>query len=360
MARAFELETQSREALLDAGCPPCYPPDLEFPLQEVPEKYEIISYWQSLSGTGLVVLTAQLSDWRKSCDFQKRNRQYYIAQDRFPEFGDRVRDRRRRHGLEGGVCLLPNPEEQSRLQNWIEFQNYHLNLHEDEEKKTKDERDKLDAARKRLVTSREAMGILEGGVKYSESKLEEHRKMLGWIEQQRKEMVAEQAASVHTTEDHDWLMNIPTNPSPGRRKRNQKSRSLLDPVRSAVSKTPFPKQRRLRPSKCDAPQSTENATAATKAPRRSKRIADLEDKSPQCYIESTPLRRSQSAARAKVAHARKSRQTVSTRTNINSRRQPTARSQHRKAPEQPSCGVKKRRSGRERRVSQRFGFDPAR
>jgi len=349
VAQALELEAQSREALLDASCPPCYPPDLDFPLQKVPEKYEVISYWQSLPGTGLVVLTAQLSDWRKSCDFQKRNRRYYVAQGTFPKFVDRVHDRRRRHGLERGVCLLPDPEQQSRLQNWIEFQNYHLNLYEDEERKTKDKRDKLDAARKRLGTSGEAMGILEGRVKHGESKLEGHRKMLGWIEQQRKEMVAEQAASGHTTEDHDRLTNMPTLSSPSRRKRDQKFRSPLGPVRLAVSKKPSPKQRRLRPSKCDAPQSAENATAATKAPRRSKRIADLEDKSSRCDIESTPLRRPQSAARAKVAHARKSRQTVSTSTNVNPRWQPTARSKRRKAPEQPSSGVTKRRSGRERR-----------
>ena len=182
--------------------------------------------------------------------------------------------------------------------------------------------------------------------------------MLGWIEQQRKEMVAEQAASVHNAEDHDRPMNMPTTPSPGRRKRDQKSRSPLGPVRSAVSKKPFPKQRRLRPSKCDAPQSAENATAAMKAPRRSKRMAVLEDKSSRCNIETTPLRRPQSAARAKVAHVRKSKQTVSTRTNVNPRWQPTARSQYRKAPEQPSSRVTKRRSGRERMEPQRFGFDP--
>jgi hypothetical protein len=33
------------------------------------------------------------------------------------------------------------------------------------------------------------------------AKLEEHGKMLRWIERQRKEMVAEQAASVHATTD---------------------------------------------------------------------------------------------------------------------------------------------------------------
>ena len=201
------------------------------------------------------------------------------------------------------------------------------------------------------------MDTLEVRLKHGESKLEEHRKMLGWIEQQRKEMVAEQAASVHTTEDHDRLTNMPTLLSPGPWKRDQKSRSPLGPVWSAVSKKPSPKQRILRPSKCDVPQSAENAIAATKAPHRSKRLADLEDKSSRCDIGSTPLRRPQSAARVKVAHARKSRQTIGMSTNVNLRWQPTARSKRRKAPEQPSSGVTKRRSRRERRKPQRFGFD---
>ncbi|KAK3174020.1 hypothetical protein OEA41_001264 [Lepraria neglecta] len=210
IARARELDERSRKALLDAGCPPCCPPDLDFPLRNIPEKYEVISYWQSLPETGLVVLTAQLSDWTNSCDFQKRNRRYYIPRGTFPKFVDRVRDRRRRHGLEGDVYLLPDPEQQSRLQNWIEFQNYHLDLHEDEERKIKDETDELDTTRKRIGNLGETISILEGSVKYGKKKLEEHRKMLYWIEQQRKEMVAEQAASIHTTEDYDRSTNMPT------------------------------------------------------------------------------------------------------------------------------------------------------
>ena len=66
---------------------------------------------------------------------------------------NRVHDRRRKHGLEGDVCLRPDPGQQTRLENWIEFQNYHLELHELEERATKDKREKLDAARKRLESS---------------------------------------------------------------------------------------------------------------------------------------------------------------------------------------------------------------
>ncbi|KAI4277518.1 MAG: hypothetical protein L6R35_006145 [Caloplaca aegaea] len=349
IARAREVEERSRKALQDAGCPPCYPPDLFVPFRNVPEKYEVISYWKSLLQVDHVVLAEQLSDWTDSCDFQKRNRRYYVPRGAFPKFVDRVRDRRRRHGLEGDVYLLPGPEQQSRLQNWIEFQNYHLHLHEDKERKTKDERDRVDTARKSLEISRETISFMEGGLKYVESQQEEHSKMLRWIEQQRKVMVAEQAASVQTAEDHDRSTNMPTPPSPSRRKRHQKSRSPLAPVRSAVSKKAPPKQRSLRPSKRDVPQSAENATAATKAPRRSKRIAELEDKPSRCDVESTPLRRPQSVARAEVAHARKGSQLVSTSTNVNRRWQLTARSKRRKEPEQPASGVTKRRSERERR-----------
>ncbi|KAL8769042.1 MAG: hypothetical protein Q9209_004828 [Squamulea sp. 1 TL-2023] len=357
IARAHELEERSRKALQGAGCPACYPADLEFPLRNVPEKYNVVSYWQSLPGTGLVVLTAQLTDWTDSYEFQKRNRRYYVPRRAFPNFVDTVRHRRRRHGLEGDVHLLPNLEQQSQLQNWIEFQNYHLNLHEDEEMKTKDERDELDTSRKSLGTSGETISILEGNVKYGESKLEEHSKMLLWIEQQRKEMVAEQAASVNTTEDRDRSTKKPTSPSRSRWKRHQKSHSPLAPVRSAVSKKPSVKQRSLQPSKHDAPKPAENTIAASKEPRRSKRIAELDGKPSQCDVEGASLHSAQSVVRAKTAGAGKSSHPASTNTNVNLRRQPTAQAKRRKEPEQPSAGITKRRSKRGRRKFGRFGYD---
>ena len=39
------LEAQARKDLENEGCPPSYPPDLNIPLRNPPEKYEaIISY----------------------------------------------------------------------------------------------------------------------------------------------------------------------------------------------------------------------------------------------------------------------------------------------------------------------------
>ena len=264
----------------------------------------------------------------------------------FPTFLDKVRDRRRRHGLEGDICLLPEPSQQTRLENWIEFQDYHLELHELEEKGLKEEWENLDTARKRWETSREAIDVLQGRVKHAESKLEEHRKMLRWIEQQRKEIVDKQATSVQIG-DHDQPASMPTSSSPGRRKRNQSSRSSFDPVRSAVSKKSFSRQKSLRLSRHDLPRSAKTVSVATQAPRRSKRIADREDKLSWCGIKSTPLRHPQRPTGAKM-HARKSRQSVST--NVNPIRQPTRRAERRKALEQPSSEVTKRRNGRERGI----------
>lgn len=57
----------------------------------------------------------------------------------FSNLVDEVRERRQRHGLSGHVRLLLDTEQQSRLDNWIEFQNRHLKRLEQFEK----ERDKL-------------------------------------------------------------------------------------------------------------------------------------------------------------------------------------------------------------------------
>lgn len=85
------LEAQARKELENEGCPPCYPPDLDIPLRNPPEKYQaIIWYWQSFPGTDDVVLCAQLSDWRKFRTSQGRDRARYRNQP-FSNFVDEVR-----------------------------------------------------------------------------------------------------------------------------------------------------------------------------------------------------------------------------------------------------------------------------
>ena len=114
-------------------------------------------------------------------------------------------------------------------------------------------------------------------MKNQRSKLEEHKKMPRWIEQQRKAMATEQATPLRTSRDHDRLSVMLTHPSPRRQKTDKARRSPLGPVRTAVSKPPVsPRKRtssRLQKSK------EAQVAADSVEPRSSTRLADVEDKS---------------------------------------------------------------------------------
>ncbi|KAK0768226.1 hypothetical protein LTR75_018240, partial [Friedmanniomyces endolithicus] len=142
------LEAQARQALESDGCPPCYPSYLDVPVRNPPEEYrQIIDYWQSFSSTDDVVLCAQRSDWRKFRESQQRLRQRYWKRP-FSIYLDEIRERRRAHGLDGNVHLLLDSQQQTRQQNWTEFQDYHLRLYEWQEKKRDGLQQDLDNIRK--------------------------------------------------------------------------------------------------------------------------------------------------------------------------------------------------------------------
>ncbi|KAI4273971.1 MAG: hypothetical protein LQ337_004270, partial [Flavoplaca oasis] len=97
-------------------------------------------------------------------------------------------------------------------------------------------------------------------------------------------------------------------------------------------------------------------TAATKEPRRSKRVAELEDKRSRCNVESTPPRFAQSAVGVKVACARKRSHPVRNDTNINLGWQPTAQAKRRKELERSSSGITNKRIEREGTEFKRFAY----
>ncbi len=367
IARDRELEHQSRKALLEAGCPPCYPLDFEFPLQNVPEECEVVSYWQSLPVTGRVVLTAQLSDWEDFCKYQRGVRRYYLQRNTFATFLKRVRDRRRRHGLEGDVSLLPDPGQQSQLETWIEFQNYHIELHEGYEKDLQGKTEELDSSRKQLEMSLledpEEVGFLESGLKNRKSKLEEHNKMLRWIEQHRKAMVIKQATSLQASRHHDPPRTLTTPLSPARRKADKSHRSPLGPLRTAVSKQPPRKRRSARLQKSNTAQVVNNAPAESNEARGSTGLAGVGDKSSRRGKDNTPLRpfHPQKVAKsAKNAHAYKGKHSVNVSANATPRPQPKGWSKRRRPPEPSTSDAVDTRGGRVRRRPERLGFVPAR
>jgi len=243
-----------------------------------------------------------------------RVRRYYLQQNIFPKFLKRAWDRRRRHGLKGDVFLLPDPGQQSQLESWIEFQNYHIEPHEGYEKDLQGKTEGLDP---------EVVGFLESGVKNRESKLEEHDKILRWIEQQRKAMVTEQATSLQASRDHarPRILSTP------RRKTDKNGCSPLGPVRTAVSKQPPLKRRSSRLQKSNTAQVANNATADSNEPRGSTRLAGVGDKSSRRGKNNTPLRpfHPQKVAKpAKNAHTHKGKHSVNVNNNAKPGPQPRA------------------------------------
>ncbi|KAL8724032.1 MAG: hypothetical protein Q9166_008168 [cf. Caloplaca sp. 2 TL-2023] len=179
------LEAQARKDLESDGCPACYSPTIDVPMRNPPAEYRlIVGYWQSFSSTGDVVLCAQRSDWRNFRASQIRVRSRY-PKEQFSAFVDEVRERRRRHGLGGGVRLLVDLQQQSQQENWIEFQNYHLKRHDRLEK----ERDGLKEAGNmatigsgRTAQNEEA---IQRRLEFAERTLRWHEVFLQWTEQQR-------------------------------------------------------------------------------------------------------------------------------------------------------------------------------
>lgn len=121
----------------------------------------IVSWWKSVSEN---VLWAQLSGWERFCNWRKSCRPQLFAEPELQAYLNRLRERRRQFGLEGDVSLEAAIEDQSRLQTWMEFQDYHHRFQANIQK------------------SNGCRDIIKG-----------RKALLDWIEEQRKVMVTEEA-----------------------------------------------------------------------------------------------------------------------------------------------------------------------
>ena len=279
LERVCEFEKQARRDLEQDGCPPCYPASLGPPFLKIPEEYTaIMSYWIPNHGTTGIILHFQLGDWNRFRSRQQRARQYYLQRrgKNFSEFQNKISDLRQRHGLDGDVSLHLKLEEQSRLQNWIEYQYHHLLEHENLEEKLEGWGKELEATCVRpdiiadvkpswMVAEQHTARPLECRVprdpewskmkvKYFEGELNKHQVLLQWIEQQRIAMIAEPSTHAKEHKNHKDCSDRPwvtrQTPALSRGKRKSTARSVLSPIRSAVSKHP-PRKRNLRPRNRD-------------------------------------------------------------------------------------------------------------
>lgn len=172
----------------DDGCPPCYPPDLDLHLNDPSEEYQaIIKYWRSVDD---VVPCYQNIEWKEFRNIQAIVR---CRPRTFNKFVEEVRERRQTHGLGGDVRLLLDREQQSRLDDWIEFQNHHLKRLEQLEKERITFKQELDDDLKLAGdrnTTRPKFGptyaeALEQRLDATDRYLKAHHVLLHWIEQQR-------------------------------------------------------------------------------------------------------------------------------------------------------------------------------
>lgn len=247
------------------GCPACYPTSLEFPLQNPPERYRaIISYYKSIPGTGKLVLCAQRLDWKAFREFQKVNRQYYVQRGikPFSHFEEAVRQRRQRHNLEGDVHLRPEAGQQHRLENWIEFQDYHLQRLEKWEKSIGDLESKLNKSQEEVdpadaaASEHETLGAesYDGGILESTKwRLKQLKVLLQWTEQERVVMDAghARAAKGGGSDDRDGMIKAAVEAATAqRRSTRKKGRAILGPTPAGVSKKePSKRKGKTQPQK---------------------------------------------------------------------------------------------------------------
>lgn len=374
------LEEQARRYLEEEGCPPCYPVDPGFSLEDPPAQYkDILSYWEFFSLLHGGPLCAQQKDWRRFRKLQEDNRRHYQSGPKtFADFEDAVLKRQRRHRLEGDISLHPEPSQQSRLENWIEFRDCHLQIRDRCEKEIQTERENLAAARSKwkdananASNARRAAQRVEGlqvRLACAESKLKLHDIMQRWIEQWRVKMAAEEPTTGDDTARHNIQINTIRRTLPTKnRKREPKARSVISPVQPGVSKRSLGK-RILRRQRPDVRQNAENIPTDSEShlndmlqtpdarenkPKRAEQISPLRPFRPQKVTKATKRDLKTKQPTGINAYSRlTSKPRKTTQRKPTERRQPTLWNPMQKSPQK----VLKTRSGRESRVPERPGF----
>ncbi|KAK8239345.1 hypothetical protein IWZ00DRAFT_71739 [Phyllosticta capitalensis] len=232
-------EREARETLEKSGCRPCCPSSFEYPYEGPLGQFEdIISWWKSrpsiyLSGPSWVI-RAQLRDWERFCFWRAKRRPRRPTRLTLRNYVEKLQERRRAFGLPPAFGLLGvfhfecSTADQSPLQDWIEFQDYHHQLQAHLHK-----------------TGRK-------------DEAEKYKILLTWIEEQRKIMVAEEAPDSPPAEpSHQAAIRQAGEPSSRpRRSRNKaavKSSNLVEQERT--------RKKRSRPSVDNEPsESTHHKT----------------------------------------------------------------------------------------------------
>lgn len=93
----------------------------------------------------------QLRHWENIREKQRDGRRWFIRRNRFHEYQEFVLERRRKHGLDGDPQLCENMAEQSKVDDWMEYQHYILGAYQGLEKKLEKYQERLASRRKALA-----------------------------------------------------------------------------------------------------------------------------------------------------------------------------------------------------------------
>jgi hypothetical protein len=151
------MEREAYNALINEGGIPTHSFELGLDIKNSGEYKLIFSYWQSqLNGSTYFLFVTQLKKWRKFRKYQLDIRMHQMKLGKFSEHQQKVRDRRRRCGFEGDVELHQDRDQQSKLDNWMEYQDYECQRSEKFQNDFEQAQAQLEYSRKALA----AAGVL--------------------------------------------------------------------------------------------------------------------------------------------------------------------------------------------------------
>lgn len=149
--RRVSEEKEAYETLIQDGGQPSHPIELKLSSVEKLGKYkDIISYWKVFHDCEDAPFFTQLDDWKSFRKWQDTIRAHHESQNSFADYPREVNEVRRRHNLEGNADIRLDYDQQSGLDNWMEYQHFHLDHCENLEEPLNKAKGELDAAKKEV------------------------------------------------------------------------------------------------------------------------------------------------------------------------------------------------------------------
>ena len=223
------------DLIQDGGRPSHRPDDAGFGIFDEPGEYaDIISYWTNGWPDSRCIISDQWWHWQKFREYQDRMRKRYANLKHFEKLVQFVREYRKEKGLEGDICLLPNRKDQSRLDDWKEFQFHEYRTADrfiaDIERAAKELKTSEEELQAAIAAGRPAdriNRIQEQGVGYdkaqrrtAERKLKRHAVFLKWIDEQLPIIASECQLSGIRSESRDEHQSDSVSTHLGKRKRS--------------------------------------------------------------------------------------------------------------------------------------------